>query len=154
MSPEKVTYHKIAAVSVSVLILAPLLWMLLDRDPPYTRLSGRVLPEDPKQGDFITVDWKIEVHRNCPPSRRLNVSRRVIDATGKHHDYEPVEGVFGTVPGPPLPGITRGFQLPPDIAIGSARYQSSACFACNPVQNLFPVCIDQPEINFTIRPKD
>ena len=145
--------HHIVAAFIGVVFVAPLIWMLADRQEPYVRIAGTISPQNPAPGDFVEVRWALKVNRWCPTNTRRNVTRTVIDAGGKIHDYDSVEGVFGadrdrqSTP----QTLTRGFQLPKDIAPGPARYQSTACFACNPTQHLWPVCIRQPAIYFQVR---
>lgn len=144
------TFSRITAVLVSVFLVGPFLWMVFDRYPPYVRLDGIITPESPAPGDFVSVNWTIKVHRNCTPTPRRNITRRVVDATGKHHDYEPIEGVYGLSPDPSGGALSRSFQLPAFIASGPAIYKSSATFACNPLHTFWPIVVDTPDIKFTI----
>ncbi len=147
--------RRVLIPALSIAIVGPLTWMIMDREPPYTRLAGEMIPAHPRQGDFVSVRWTIDVHKLCPPSEPRNVTRRVVDSVGTFTDYAPVEGVFGASGrGVQQQSITRAFQLPSSIEPGPARYHSTACFACNPVQKLFPVCVSTPEIQFTIERHD
>lgn len=149
LHPET-TKISMTAAFIAVALFAPVFWMLLDRDPPYVRTSGEMIPANPEPGAFVSVKWTIQVERVCSPSVPRNVTRTVVDAKGVIHDYEPVDGIYGTKNQETAGGITREFQLPLSIAQGHARYHSSACFACNPIQHFWPVCIDTPDIPFDI----
>lgn len=148
MTPRAFGRNAIAAF-FAIAVFAPVIWMLLDREPPYTRSSGRIEPSNPAPGDFISVHWNIRVERNCPPVVPRNINRTIIDSTGKYHDFEAVEGLYGTSP-KALPGISRTLRLPKDITPGPAKYRSQACFACNPIHYFWPVCVSQPDIAFEI----
>lgn len=137
----------------AVAIFAPTLWMAMDRDLPYERVSGTIVPAAPVPGDFISVQWDIRVRRLCPPSEPRNVTRQIVTSTGHIIDYAPVEGTFGTGNGVekmPTTELVRTFQLPRDLQPGPATYYSKACFACNPLQRFWPVCVDKPKLTFEI----
>lgn len=139
------------SIIVTVPIVFPTVWMLLDRELPYVRVAGHIAPDDPGPKDFITVKWDIILNRKCPPSESRNVTRTVIDHAGVVHDYDRVEGQIGTAQFPKHGNtsiITRSFQLPASMAEGEATYKSSACFACNITQYLWPVCVTKPELIF------
>lgn len=144
--------HSVAAF-VAVFVVAPLAWMLADRGPPYERQWGEINPEHPHPGDFVQIKWHFKVTRYCPPYKHRNITRTVIDSSGKIHDYDAVEGVFGATRDTTPEVLTRGFALPKDIRTGPARYISVACFACNPTQYFWPVCVRTPEVHFNIEPK-
>lgn len=139
----------IVAAFVSVGVVAPIAWMIMDRTPPYTRLSGEVIPATPRPSDDVSINWETKVHRNCPPSTDYNVTRTIIDSIGKRHEYEPIEGVYGTET-QTSSTLVRVFKLPDNVSIGPARYRSSACFACNPMHYFWPVCVSEPEIKFEV----
>lgn len=154
MTPEAFR-RNLPAAFVAGLLAIPL-WMAMDREPPYVRLSGEVVPSNPAPGDFISIKWNIEVKRICRPDVPRNITRQIITATGHIIDYEPVDGVFGTEAGRekhPTTELIRTFQLPPAITPGPATYYSKACFACNPIQTFWPVCVDTPKLAFEIRAK-
>ena len=44
------TRQDIIAAFVSVLVIAPVLWMLMDRTPPYEYLAGTIHPANPEPG--------------------------------------------------------------------------------------------------------
>lgn len=155
----------IIAAFVSCLIIAPLFWMALDRDPPYIRESGEVVPADPAEcgllgesdsvinpGDCVTVKWRIAARRNCVPNTPNNVTRRIQDSEKVLHTIAPSKGVIGTTPKIPSQ-LNRHFQIPSGAASGRALYKSTACFACNPMQRFFwPICISMPDVEFDIHP--
>ena len=137
------------------IVVAPITWMLVDREPPYTRVAGWVMPPAPggaiRRGDEISIEWAIDIRRQCTPLKMRNVTRRIIDSTGRYYDYEPVEINFDNGPGGGHKRIVvRPFKLPRAIETGRTKYHSAACYYCNPIQQLFPICINAPEIEFII----
>jgi hypothetical protein len=87
--------RNLPAAFFAVAIFAPVLWMVLDRDPPYERVSGEIIPSTPAPGEFITVKWRIKVNKWCRPYTPNNVSRQIITSDGQLLDYQPVSGVYG-----------------------------------------------------------
>lgn len=154
MTPESFR-RNIPAAFFAVAFVMPVMWMALDRDPPYVRLSGEIVPANPAPGDFISVEWNIKVNKVCRPNVPRNITRQIITTTGHIIDYEPIEGVFGSdidsTTNIPRRELVRTFQLPPAITSGPAIYRSRACFACNPLQTFWPVCIDTPDLQFEIK---
>lgn len=144
----------IVALFVSVVFVAPTVAMLMDRSPPYTRVHGEIIPANPAPGDEVAIKWDIQVHRQCTPVPQRNITRTIIESrTGKRHEFEPAEGVFGTPQQTASGAIVRGFQMPQSVTPGPTRYRSIACFACNPLHYLMPVCVTEPEIEFTVKEK-
>jgi hypothetical protein len=139
----------VIAAFVSIAIFAPALWMLLDRAPPYIVTGGKIEPENPAPGSQISVLWEVKSVRSCPASPRQSVTRTIVDSKNVRHDYAPVEALYGKgTQG--HPEIKRTVELPASIPPGPARYSSIACYACNPLQQLWPVCITMPEILFEV----
>ena len=146
--------HNVAAAFVSVAIVAPLMWMLLDRDPPYTDHVGTITPADPAPGDWITVDWKLTVHRVCHGW----VQREIVDSQGVicNYDKQPAirrDQLSNQQMGSPPDRLNRSFPLCDRAAPGPARYRALTCYQCNPLQKWWPICVRTPNIQFTIRPQ-
>lgn len=154
---------------ITIFIVVPLVWMLMDRDPPFTR-TGQVVAADPRNcdlpsknisrtlpdtairaGSCVEVMWSIEVKRNCPQAGKDNVARRLRDATGVIKPIGSLRGIYGSLGDVPPTGIRQFFPLPTPMPIGRTFYTSKACYACNPLQYLFwPVCVDGPDIGFDV----
>lgn len=154
----------IVPAMIAVAIVVPSGWWLMDRDQPYVREAGEVvaaapdrcgLPDDTPAGLYpgscVGVEWKIKSLRACPASEPFNVHRILIDSVGEgaRHSLPATGSIYGrTSPGGDL---SRYFVIPKDMPSGPARYSSSVCFACNPLQRvMFPICVDKPELAFTL----
>jgi hypothetical protein len=153
------------ALIVCVPLVGYPVWALLDREPPYVRETGKIVPAPPQEcglpddgviervvmpGSCVTVQWKIRVLRNCPPNTPNNITRIIQDSENVRWPIGPVEGVFGTTKTPPG-GLTRYFLIPSAARPGRALYKSTATFACNPLQRLFwPISVSIPDIEFEI----
>jgi hypothetical protein len=118
----------------------------------------------------------VKINKKCFASENRNVTRTLIDSHGVIHDYYPIEGIGDITQGdggvfkdrftlqsadeksvdevPDIGLLSRSFQLPISMPLGQARYRSVACFACNPTQYIWPVCISQPELIFTVYSPD
>lgn len=147
---NKMAVNVLAAV-FSVGAFGPLMFMALDREPPYERIAGKISPDDPAAGGIIEVEWAIRTNRICAPAANRNVSRRIIDSHKVVWDFEETPSVYGRELSANPDRIVRVFALPAGIAGGTATYHSSACFSCWPIQQLWPICIDHPDIAFTVR---
>lgn len=147
--------HNIIAAFVVVIFVAPLFWMLLDREPPYSEHAGKTIPHEVKAGDQITVEWQMRVNRVCPGY----IAREIVDSQNVlwNYDVQPSirrEQQFDVAGAPRLTRLRRSFTIPEQAAPGPARYRSLSCYICNPIQQLWPVCIRTPDVNFTILPRE
>lgn len=150
---NRVTPHTIAAF-IAVLIVGPVLWMALDREPPYIIANGHMTPDHPYPGQQITIEWDLKSVRACPASSSATVHRTIVDSKGVKHDYATVHAIFHTDrTNMDVPTIIRTLDLPGNISPGLARYYSEACYPCNPIQEFWPVCIQTPDILFEVVPR-
>lgn len=136
------------AAFVAVGIFAPLLWMALDRMEPYAITGGQIDPPSPVKGTEFTVTWEIKALRSCQP-QYSSVTRVIIDSQGFRHTAAPTQATFGTPEESSDDKIMRLVKLPENIS-GPAKYFSNVCYACNPVQVLWPVCMRTPTLDFMI----
>lgn len=158
----------VMSAAIAIAFVSPLTWMLMDRDPPYIRLGGRIEVADPEHcgipsnavssttritpGSCIEVEWKIQAKRNCPGNAPFNVSRAIIDTQGEHQ-LARATSVYTLEAYPEE--IVRYFTIPYTLSPGPARYHSVACYACNPLQHVVnPICISSPDIFFTVEAKE
>lgn len=137
------------AAFVAIALFAPLLWMALDRDPPYVITNGRITPPMPVKNGTVSIDWDIAPLRSCQPGNHSSVVRTVIDAMGVRHVYAPIAATYGTAEQFKPEEIRRSFRLPLNIT-GKVSYSAKVCYSCNPIQVLWPVCLDTPTIEFFI----
>lgn len=140
----------VAALTAGILILPA--WLLLDRSPPFIVTNGRIDPPHPIVNGAIVVTWDIKSTRSCQPSSGATVTRTIVDSKGVKHTYAPVRAVYGTPEQHEAGEIERRIPLPENIS-GPAKYSSIACYACNPLQQFWPICIQMPEIAFEIAPR-
>jgi hypothetical protein len=138
---------RVVAALTAAILLFPL-WMLLDREPPFEVVDGKIEPENPKPGSLISITWDVKPQRACPLSDRQVVRRTIIDKDGGHHDYEPVPAHHQGH----QEDIVRHFRLLSSLPPGAAKYRAVACYACNPLQQFWPVCINFPDIPFEVAP--
>lgn len=139
----------IAALTAGIMIVP--FWLLLDRSPPFIVTNGRVNPSNPVVNGSIEVTWDIKPTRSCQPSSGAKVTRTIVDSKGVRHVYAPVHAVYGTPEQHEAGEVRRTIPLPENIT-GPAKYSSVACYACNPLQEFWPICIQMPEVAFEIDP--
>lgn len=154
---------------IAIVVAAVPVWWWNDREPPYIREAGEIVPAPPEMCGFqadgkpadlklvpgacVSVKWMITPKRNCKPSGAFNVTRAITDQQGRH-PLAPINSVYSAdhaIEG----NITRYFSLPLNSPVGPAKYESSACFACNPGQEhlpsvFWPICVKTPDVDFTV----
>jgi hypothetical protein len=144
--------HSIIAAFVSVIFLAPVLWMLMDRAPPYTFEDVEVSPHNVPQGGEIYITFTVK--QNRPPCDPGLIYREFKGATGQLHVFDPIMRSR-----PPIienNKFTRISRLPAQIVPGPAVYRGAACYTCNPLQSWlrWPVCVRTPDVEFNVIPKE
>ncbi len=136
--------QNIIAAIVAIGFVAPILWMALDRLPPYEIMNGRINPPEPvKSGEFI-VTWDIKRLRACQPEYS-SVTTIIIDRQGFRHVATPIMASNLS----DQQKIKRVVKLPENIT-GRAEFFSDVCYACNPIQTFWPVCMQTPKLEFMI----
>jgi hypothetical protein len=162
--PNMLPVH-IAAFAICLFVVVPLTWWSWDREPPYIRTSGMIMPAAPEecklpelfpQGDIypgscVEVMWDITTKRDCIPNERFNVHRSLITSSGAKIVLPSVEGQYGR---PPYkgPDITRHFVIPAITPPGKTVYYSEATFTCNLLQQIWPIVINEPNLTFEVKP--
>lgn len=148
--PEvNIAKHAFMATCVSVAVVAPIAWMLLDRDPPYTYPHVEITPHDVEQGGMHDITFTTIQNRvPCGPGL---VYREYQEASGKLHTFTPV--MRTEIPELDENGrFTREGILPEFITEGRTIYRGKACYVCNPVHWLldWPVCAVTPDVEFNV----
>ncbi len=155
-----------------LVIILPIIYWTIDRRPPYERVFGVIVPEEPAEcglpensqkgihaGSCVAIQWtlkRFEGLQNCRTATSQHVSRTITDANGVHV-LPKTENVFGRGKKPFSETLRRPFILPDFSVPGPASYRSSACFICNPLQLVadWPVCSgDSPEVIYHVELKN
>lgn len=138
-------------------------FMLLDNVPPYVWdvEKSYALPSPAIDGGRVTVFWKIKtVNRICPASSQRtfrDASTRDLDKDGNRIPYS--GDLVATYDATPAASsvrstddrIVRTFVLPRGLPT-TVDYSSHVCFSCNPLQKIWPLCLDTPELTFEVSP--
>lgn len=150
-NPPAATRRRAWACNLTALVIfvivGGLFWMAIDRDPPFIRTYGEVIPENPRPGQWVAVKWHVKGSRWCPGT----LQRQIIDS----HDVvwtldkEPI--AFGTRI-PVSPDFVRRFQIPPVAWPGRAVYRVTTAYQCNPLHRWWPVVTTGPDVVFEIAP--
>ena len=135
----RIALTEIVGAAVAVLIVGPLAWWAMDRDPPLRVLgSPDVIGSQPvARGALLKVRYRAVYLRRCSGEGR----RVFVDAT--HHvmsidPYQFRDGI-GRDGRPVALGLLRdqpavSAAVPYGAAPGPARYQNVTQFYCNPLQ--------------------
>ena len=140
-------------VGFSVLFIGPVVYMSLDNSPPYTFHKGELIPNPATSGQTVDVIWEYEVHRFCSGI----VYRRIIGPIGSGaaivHNYDPTVAVINPriaqQSGPNKLVVT--FSLPPSTSPGEFIYSATIEYNCNPLQAIFPLKVQLPQVPFGVR---
>jgi hypothetical protein len=140
----------IAVAAISLLVIAPTVYMLADDQPPYEYdvENSYVVPRQTRAGHQVTVHWKLSrINRVCPGV----IIRTIVDAlTGVRTTYDPAPAA--TTIDLMDNELNRTFLLPSGITPGSKWYYSDAEYACNPLQRFYPLKERTPRLSFDILP--
>lgn len=134
----------------STFIIGPLAYMLADNQLPYEYDvdASYVIPDVTPSGRQMTVHWKLKkVNRVC----RGAITRTIVDRdTGVKTTYDPTPAAQTIDLGDMT--LDRTFYLPPLITPGRKWYYSDAEFACNLLQQFYPLRTVTPRLPFTVGP--
>lgn len=114
-----------------------------DNQPPYDWADGWVKPNPAYDGSQVNVCWKLRIKRFCPGM----IQRQIVDAREEVHNYDPVPAADKVDVYDPF-CVT--FRLPKGLPQGLARYRVHATYSCNPLQFIWPLRANTPELPFTI----
>lgn len=130
-------------------ILGLLAFMIADNQPPYTYFAdgSYLIPERAAPGHQISVHWKIKVNRLCPGA----IVRTVVDArTGARMSYDPTPAMVTIQMGDS--SLDRTFLLPQGMGPGRKLYRANAEYVCNPLQRIWPLKVQTPDLFFDVEP--
>jgi hypothetical protein len=137
------------ATFVAMAVLGPILWMAMDRTPPYTFKKVEIAPDPAVQGGEIYITFTAKQNRPaCGPGL---VYREFREANGKLHLFDPVMRAEAPELGPDRK-FTRIATLPEAVSPGPTTYRGQSCYTCNPLHSWlrWPVCAATPEANFNV----
>lgn len=147
IKPEVRRLFVVAAIAV--FIFTPLVWMLFDREPPYTFERVTIEPPEPHLGSQIYITFHVKPGRaSCGAGR---VYREFINVQTKRlFVYDPI--VRSAPPDISSKEFTRISVLPLELH-GESIYRGTACYPCNPLHRLlqWPVCVHTPEVRFVVK---
>lgn len=147
---HRIKVQEAVAAFIAVGLVAPILWMVLDRAPPYIVDSGKLVPDKVEAGKEIEIVWKVTVTRYCPSASSANVSRFFIDRDHVEHSVVPTAATFSSrKTGEVI--IRNRITVPSIMPDGKAWYYSRPCYPCNPIQEVFwPICFTTPKLPFEV----
>jgi hypothetical protein len=141
-------FRAMLALSFMVtLFVSPLVYWSLDTMPPFVYLAegSDVIPDPATGGQQIIARWKVKYNRSCPGLVRRQLfdpRTNVIIAL-----YDPAPASEGRPPGDQL---NKTFLLPHQMQTGKVGYRARLEYHCNPLQLLFPLILETPNLYFTI----
>lgn len=144
--------HITVAILCSIFIVSPLVYMAMDREPPYVFLDVDIWPKEQHQGEDIYINFHVSFNERLFECNPGWVYREFKDSAGKVHVFDPIPRA--TLPDPNEPKFSRISKVLSAMEPGKATYHGMACYTCNPLQDFFhwPVCVRTPDVNFTVLP--
>ena len=149
---DRRTICHIAAFTFSLLVVAPLTFMVVDSRTPITITKSEMVPSVVVPGQTVTIRWTAVEHRACDGV----VRRRFVDSAGVIHEIEPAPTIYRARLSD-NPTFSRDVTIPAGMAIGpGATYGGTRHYFCNPLQQWFQgmwgIEIRAPiaEIRFTV----
>lgn len=124
-------------------VVAPVTYLVTDRDVPFDRKSGEILPANPKREQVVEVIWEAVFHRYCEGT----VERFVEDSKGDIWRLPSSATRYQRTS--PRQRLSE-FVVPKYAACGPATYQVIARYSCNWTQEWWPIQVDKPVIKFNI----
>ena len=148
---RRAIFH-IAAITFSLLIVAPLTIMVVDSRVPVIITQSEMVPSVVFPGQTVTIRWTAIELRACDGV----VRRRFVDAARVIHEIEPAPTIYRARLSD-NPTFSRDVTIPAGMAIGpGATYGGTRHYFCNPLQQWFQgmwgIEIRAPiaEIRFTV----
>lgn len=149
---SSVTFRALFLVSTMIgLALVPITYWALDNVRPYLFYveESYILPTTASGNDQMIVSWKVKVNRQCEGlvRRELFDPRpggallAIYDAQPAHKTTMPLgEGQFN-----------RTFLLPKQMQPGKVGYRARLEYWCNPLQRIWPIQYNTPELFFEVK---
>lgn len=136
----------ISAIAVSVGIIAPNVYLLADRTPPFDLRDGSTVPSTLTPGGTYQFTWTI-VPRRREHSCTGTVVWRIIDSEGVVWAQPATESLFALIKhNTPQRIVGRERVLPSGVANGPLRLESVISFTCNWTQHLWPIRVTFPAV--------
>lgn len=138
--------RQLLVAGTAFVVVIPFL-LLLDRSPPAKILEGQIEPSTLKAGECGTIKWKVEMERNCPSTSdpRIYTSRGNVWPLKPFESNGPQEVKRGAVI-----NFTYDVCIPWTMRSASASYHEKRYFKCFPFDDLWPIEIQMPPINFRV----
>lgn len=151
---EFLSYHRRGFFHVAAAITAAFMaWFymlpLLDRTPPFEVISHTISPTSVAPGETVTITYEVHRVREC----NGRVDRIFVDATGLKHVADPVPSAYrnnSQRTGAETVRFARSFVIPAGMAFGPAVYAPLTTYWCNWLQQVFPVEVEIPPIQFRV----
>lgn len=125
---------------------------VVDNEPPFRYLTeeqgSRIIPNPVKEEGTIKTEWKLtQVTKDCPRQVERLYYARDTNELITTQDATPLQMVVKKS----ASELSRSFDLPPGLP-PRAGYRARACFQCNFLQRIFPVCVLSPQLSINIIP--
>lgn len=146
---ERPVYRHLFAAIISVGVFGPLLYMAVDRDPPWVRLSGTIEPA--RAGGDIVVTWKTTpLLRTCPGTLQIELISGKLIWPVLLRPVSPTLRVGQTEYTPEPWPVFR------DVPPGHTIYRVTSFWYCNKLQRFFdwPIVQVGPDISFVVLPEE
>lgn len=149
----KIIKTNVYAAIFAIFVVAPIVWLVMDREPPFKLAYGVTVPKEIKRGEIYQLQWVYySLPRRCPGT----VYYYLIDSQKHIWVSEPRPASFGLVDEIDLRGISgiriSGHKrlMPSDASLGKAQIYITVDFACNITQYVWPLRLNYGPVSTTV----
>jgi len=125
---------------------------VVDNEPPFRYLTeeqgSRIIPNPVKAEGTVKTEWLLSnVTKDCPRQVERLYYDRDTNELITTQDATPLQVTVKKS----ATQLSRSFDLPPGLPPRTG-YRARACFQCNFLQRIFPVCVLSPQLSINIVP--
>lgn len=118
---------------------------VLDRQPPTVVLRTTIMNEPVRPGEELRIKYAVQRLRSC----ETNVDRSLFDADLVRVILEDI--AFNGAPGPLGESVyVATVPIPRNFARGTGHYRVVTKYVCNPLQRIWPVVVENPDVYFRV----
>ena len=142
----------ITAVVVCLMVVAPIVLLVADRDPPFVLFDGESFPKQIEQGGAYATKWRVRLlGRNCDSM----VYRDLVDAQSVVWTNEPATSLFAAIRDDRKEFISvgRSRPMPNGVAVGRMEIRTRTVSVCNWTHRIWPITVVHPVVITEIVPK-
>lgn len=118
---------------------------VLDRQSPTVVIDAVPMNEPVRPGEDLRIKYRVQRFRSC----ETTIDRTLFDADQVRVILDDI--AFNSAPGPMGESVyVATVPIPRSFATGAGRYRVATKYVCNPLQRLWPVVVENPDLYFKV----